>query len=71
MTSDTEGFGMVLIEAMYYGVPCISFDCAVSPKEIISDAGVIVPAYDEDVFADSIIKLLQKQKLTLQHTIYY
>ena len=35
MTSDTEGFGMVLIEAMYFGVPCISFDCPISPKEIM------------------------------------
>ena len=59
MTSDTEGFGMVLIEAMYYGVPCVSFDCPVSPREIIGDAGVTVPCFDEEAYADAVVNLLQ------------
>ncbi len=59
MTSDTEGFGMVLIEAMYYGVPCVSFDCPVSPKEIIGDAGVTVPCFDEEAYANAVVNLLQ------------
>lgn len=58
MTSDSEGFGMVLIEAMYYGVPCVTFDCPVSPKEIIADAGIAVPCFDEEAYADEVIKLL-------------
>ena len=58
MTSDTEGFGMVLIEAMYYGVPCVSFDCPVSPKEIIGAAGVTVPCFDENAYAEEVVKLL-------------
>lgn len=59
MTSDTEGFGMVLIEAMYFGVPCVSFDCPVSPKEIIGDAGVTVPCFDEEAYAEAVVNLLQ------------
>lgn len=69
MTSDTEGFGMVLIEAMYYGVPCVSFDCPISPKEIIADAGVVIPCFDVNAYADAVVELLKNTERlqTLQH----
>lgn len=62
MTSDTEGFGMVLIESMYYGVPCISFDCPVSPKEIIADAGIVIPCFDEEAYVHEVVSYLRNQK---------
>lgn len=36
MTSYTESFGIVLIEAMSHGVPCIAYDSAEGAREIIS-----------------------------------
>ena len=35
MTSYTESFGIVLIEAMSHGVPCVAFDSAEGAREII------------------------------------
>lgn len=36
MTSYTESFGIVLIEAMSHGLPCIAFDSAEGAKELIT-----------------------------------
>lgn len=36
MTSYTESFGIVLIEAMSHGVPCVAFDSAEGAREIIN-----------------------------------
>ena len=36
MTSFTESFGIVLIEAMSYGLPCIAFTSAEGAREIIT-----------------------------------
>lgn len=37
MTSLTESFGIVLLEAFSYGIPCVAFDSAEGARELISN----------------------------------
>jgi len=37
-SSETEGFGMAIVEALAAGVPVIASDCAYGPREILSPA---------------------------------
>ena len=50
LTSDFEGFPMILGEAMSRGIPCISSDCPTGPEDIIiSDVnGWLYPLRDID-----------------------
>lgn len=68
MSSRFEGFGMVLIEAMEYGLPCVSFDCDYGPADIIDDGvdGYIVEKENTDELAQKLINLIEDEKLRKQ-----
>jgi glycosyltransferase involved in cell wall biosynthesis len=65
LSSDTEGFPNVLVEAMICGCPVISTNCQSGPNEIINHGknGMLVPIADDKAMGDIIISVLQNAEL--------
>ncbi len=61
MTSNYEGFGMVLVEAMQYGCVPFAFRSYGALTDIIDDGvnGVVVMPFDEQEYAEKILFLIQ------------
>ena len=63
MTSYTESFGLVLLEALSQSLPCIAFDSASGAKKLLANScGVLVPNRDKKLYAKQIIDLLNNTK---------
>lgn len=61
MSSTTESFGLVLIEASSFGLPCIAFTSASGACEIIKDNwdGYLIEDRDKEKMAKRIINLIK------------
>ena len=68
MTSRTEAFGMVLIEAMASGVTCIAYDCPSGPRAIIEDEvnGFLIEDGNSDLFVQKLELLIEDEDLRFQ-----
>ena len=73
-TSQWEGLGFVLIEAMAVGTPVVSTLCPSGPREILQDGkyGKLVPVGDIESMADAMLSTLKHcewDKHTLQQAV--
>jgi glycosyltransferase involved in cell wall biosynthesis len=61
LSSNYEGLGNVILEALTCGCPVISTDCPFGPAEILtrSEAGVLVPVEDEEALANALLDVLR------------
>ncbi|MBG0851785.1 glycosyltransferase family 4 protein [Streptomyces spinoverrucosus] len=65
VTSSAESFGMTLVEAMRCGLPVVSTDCPVGPREILTDGedGFLVPNGEVDGIAWGLRRLMADEAL--------
>lgn len=63
MTSYSEGFGFVIIEAQSCGLPTVAFDVRVGPGYIITpeEDGLLVPDGDEEAYVEALARLASSE----------
>jgi glycosyltransferase involved in cell wall biosynthesis len=63
LSSRSEGFGNVLVEAMGCGTPVVSTDCPYGPADILAhgEHGILVPPRDPDALATGLGRILDER----------
>lgn len=62
--SRSDGFGLVITEAMECGLPTVAMDCECGPREILSaESGMLVPDGDVHAFASALERLMVDEEL--------
>ena len=64
MSSVTESFGIVLIEAMSHGLPCVAFDSAEGSTELIENGknGFLISYRNKEEYAKKVLELMHDKK---------
>lgn len=70
-TSKFEGSPNALIEAMHFGLPCISTDCPTGPSELITDkhSGYLIPVGDQKQLEIRLTTLMNDEELREKFSI--
>ncbi len=65
LTSRTEGFSLVAIEAMSVGIPSVVYDCPGGLRHVVKDGetGFLVPMNNEDAFVEKVCTLIEDEEL--------
>ncbi len=68
MTSYSEGFPFVIIEAMSCGLPAVAFDVRVGPRAIINDDinGILVEDDNHEAFKNALCELMHNENKRLE-----
>lgn len=68
MTSESECFPMVLLEALSVGLPVVSYDCPNGPRNIITpdEDGLLSPHNDIEKLAQNLLMLMRDESLRQQ-----
>ena len=61
LSSHHEGLGMVLMEAMACGIPCVAYNCDYGPKVLITDSiGILVEESNIYKLADAMLWMIEQ-----------
>ena len=65
LSSEYEGFPMVILEAQSYGLPVISFDCKTGPRDLVTDGinGYLVEDGNVEQFADRMLSFTLSEEV--------
>lgn len=68
MTSFTESFGIVLIEAMSYGIPCVAFSSAEGATELIENGknGYLIDNRNKEQYVEKIEYLIKNENIRIK-----
>ncbi|PSU55183.1 glycosyltransferase, partial [Photobacterium phosphoreum] len=66
LSSRSEGFGMVLLEAAGFGIPLIAFNCPSGPRDIINKSnGYLIDIDDCQSYRYELIRMMNDEKLLM------
>ncbi len=68
LTSETEGWPLTMSEAQAHGCIGVAFGCTSGVREILSpegECGFIVPPFDEDAYAEVLLKIASMDEVAL------